>query len=88
MYKNAYNINVAIDFKKEEMMAVKNIENIKKGTKLITGHLGVPVSAVAVESIKQGKGLKKTLLVNVKGAEVGLFDEIGSIYVDDILEVV
>jgi hypothetical protein len=27
------------------------------------------------------------LLVNVKGAEVGLFDEIGSIYVDDILEV-
>jgi len=69
-------------------MTVKNIENIKKGTKLITGHLGVPVSAVAVESIKQGNGLKKTLLVNVKGAEVGLFNEIGSIYVDDILEVV
>jgi len=40
-----------------------------------------------MESIKQGRGLKKVLLVDVKGSEIGLFDEMGSIYVDDIVEV-
>ena len=40
-----------------------------------------------MESIKQGKGFKKILLVDVKGSDIGLFDEIGSIYVDDIVEV-
>ncbi len=66
---------------------IENLETIKKGTKLITNQLGVPTNAVAMESIKQGKGLKKVLLVDVKGSEIGMFDEIGSIYVDDIVEV-
>ena len=66
---------------------INNLENIKKGTKLITKQLGVPTSATAMESIKQGRGLKKGLLVDVKGSEIGLFDEMGSIYVDDIVEV-
>ena len=69
-------------------MKVKNFEKIKKGTKLITNQLGVPTRATAMESIKQGRGLKNILLVDVKGSDVGLFDEIGSIYVSDILEVV
>ena len=66
----------------------ESFKNIKKGTKLITGQLGIPTNAVAMESIKQGKGFKSVLLVDVKGSEVGMFDEIGSIYVDDILEVI
>ena len=66
---------------------IENLETIKKGTKLITKQLGVPTNAVAMESIKQGRGLKKVLLVDVKGSEIGLFDEMGSIYVDDIVEV-
>ena len=69
-------------------MKVKNFEKIKKGTKLITNQLGVPTRATAMESIKQGRGFKNILLVNVKGSDVGLFDEMGSIYVSDILEVV
>tara|TARA_R100000093_G_C1895713_1_gene58312 strand:+ start:186 stop:395 length:210 start_codon:yes stop_codon:yes gene_type:complete len=68
-------------------MMIENLETIKKGTKLITKQLGVPTNAVAMESIKQGRGLKKVLLVDVKGSEIGMFDEIGSIYVDDIVEV-
>ena len=64
----------------------ESFKNIKKGTKLITGQLGIPTNAVAMESIKQGRGYKTVLLVDVKGSEVGMFDEIGSIYVDDILE--
>ena len=66
---------------------IKNLETIKKGTKLITKQLGVLTRATALESIKQGRGLKKVLLVDVKGSDVGLFDEIGSIYVSDIVEV-
>jgi hypothetical protein len=66
----------------------ESFKKIKKGTKLITGQLGIPTNAVAMESIKQGRGYKTVLLVDVKGSEVGMFDEIGSIYVEDILEVV
>ena len=66
---------------------IKNLETIKKGTKLITKQLGVQTRATALESIKQGRGLKKVLLVDVKGSDVGMFDEIGSVYVDDIVEV-
>ena len=67
---------------------IKGFETIKKGTKLITKQLGVPTRAVAMESIKQGRGFKTTLLVDVKGSEIGMFDEMGSIYVEDIIEVV
>ena len=66
----------------------ESFKNIKKGTKLITGQPGIPTNAVAMESITQGRGYKTVLLVDVKGSEVGMFDEIGSIYVDDILEVI
>ena len=67
---------------------IKGFETIQKGTKLITNQLGVPTRTVAMESIKQGKGFKKTLLVDVKGSDIGLFDEMGSVYVQDIIEVV
>jgi|TARA_A100001391_G_scaffold11411_1_gene6772 hypothetical protein len=70
-----------------EKKMIKNLETIKKGTKLITKQLGVLTRATALESIKQGRGLKKVLLVDVKGSDVGLFDETGSIYVSDIVEV-
>tara|TARA_R100001015_G_C4630010_1_gene191320 strand:+ start:1070 stop:1285 length:216 start_codon:yes stop_codon:yes gene_type:complete len=66
---------------------IRNFENIRKGTKLITNQLGMPTRATAMESIKQGRGFKDALLVDVKGSDVGLFDEIGSIYVSDIVEV-
>ena len=68
-------------------MKIKNIETIRKGTKLVTNQLGIPTRAIALESIKQGRGFKKTLLVDVKGSEIGFFDEMGSIYVTDILKV-
>ena len=67
---------------------IKGFETIKKGTKLNTKQLGVPTRAVAMESIKQGRGFKTTLLVDVKGSDIGMFDEMGSIYVEDIIEVV
>ena len=66
---------------------IDKLETIKKGTKLITKQLGFPTSVVAMESIKQGRGLKKVLLIDAKGSEIGLFDEMGSIYVSDIVRV-
>ena len=68
-------------------MKIENIETIRKGTKLITKQLGIPTRATALESIKQGRGLKTTLLVDVKGSDIGLFDEMGSVYVTDIIAV-
>ena len=70
-----------------QTMKIENIETIRKGTKLITKQLGIPTRAIAMESIKQGRGFKKTLLVDVKGSEIGFFDEVGSVYVSDIIEV-
>lgn len=66
---------------------IRNFENIRKGTKLITNQLGTPTRATAMESIRQGRGFKNVLLVDVKGSDIGLFDEVGSIYVTDIVEV-
>ena len=69
-------------------MTIPNFENIKKGTHLrVNNGLG-ECSAYALESIKQGKGFKNTLLVDMKASEVGFFDEMGSIYVTDIVRVV
>ena len=66
-----------------------NIKEIKKGDKILHSHLGTSpaVSGIIKESPKQGRGVKKTLLVKVMGSEVGLFDEIGSIYTKEVLKV-
>ena len=63
--------------------------DLKKGDKILHSHLGTSpaVSGVIKESPKQGRGVKKTILVDVKGSEVGMFDEIGSIYSNEIMEV-
>ena len=66
-----------------------NIKDIKKGDKILHSHLGTqpPVSGVVMESPVQGRGVRSTLLVDVKGSEVGLLDEIGSIYTIEIMKV-
>jgi hypothetical protein len=67
---------------------IDNIKNVKKGTELrVDNGLGL-CTAYSLESIKQGKGFKKTLLVDLRASEVGFFDEMGSIYVEDIKEVI
>lgn len=43
-----------------------------------------PIRAQLLESPRQGKGWKHTLLMDVKGSDAGFFDEIGSVYLDDI----
>ena len=56
--------------------------DIKKGMNIKTGQLGSPVSGIMLDN-QRGN----TRLVDVKGSEVGLFDEMGSVYAYDILMV-
>ena len=66
-----------------------NIKDIKKGDKILHSHMGSqpPVSGIVMESPIVGRGIRSTLLVDVKGSEVGFFDEIGSIYTKEVLKV-
>ena len=62
---------------------------LKKGDRIMHSHLGSSpaVSGYIMESPRQGRGVKSTILVDVKGSEVGMFDEIGSIYSNQVMEV-
>ena len=53
---------------------------IKEGTFIRSKELGVSVSGVMMDSLKGNTRLIKTF-----GSEVGLFDEIGSVYATDII---
>ena len=53
---------------------------IKKGMKIKSVQLGVPVTGIMLDN-KKGS----TRLVDVKGSEVGMFDEMGSVYSHDII---
>ena len=55
---------------------------IKKDMKIRSVQLGLPVTGIMMDN-KKGD----TRLVDVKGSEVGLFDEIGSVYSHDIVAV-
>ena len=54
--------------------------DIKKGTSIRTKQLGVTVSGVMMDNMKGN-----TRLIETFGSEVGLFDEIGSVYATDIV---
>ena len=46
---------------------------------------GLKVQAQLLESPKQGRGFKKIVLMKVMGSQAGFFDEMGSVYVSDII---
>lgn len=54
--------------------------DIKKGTKIKTNQLGVLVSGIMEDNTKGN-----TRLITTKGSEVGLFDEMGSVYAWNII---
>jgi len=53
---------------------------IKKGMRVRTTQLGPPVTGIMMDN---KKGL--TRLIDTKGSELGLFDEMGSVYAYDIV---
>ena len=61
-------------------------KDLKKGKEIRSDQLHpfILCSGKLLESPKQGKGVKKTILVDAKGSELGFFDEAGSIYSSQI----
>lgn len=54
--------------------------DIKKGMQIKSVQLGVPVTGTMMDNLRGN-----TRLIAVKGTEVGLFDETGSVYSHDIV---
>ena len=52
---------------------------IKKGMKIKVSLLGMPVTGIMMDNLKGN-----TRLVDVKGSEIQMFDEMGSVYSHDI----
>ena len=63
--------------------------DLKKNDQIRSKQLGptLPVSGKLLESPKQGRGLKRTILIWSNGSEIGMFDEGGSVWATDVVEV-
>ena len=51
---------------------------------IIDNGLG-PIRAKLMESPRQGKGWKHAVLMDVKASAVGFFDEMGTVYIENII---
>ena len=64
-----------------------NYKDLKKKDEVRTTQLGTPITGKLLESPKQGRGLKRTILIYSNGKEIGMFNEAGSVYAHEITEV-
>ena len=62
-------------------------KDLKKKDEVKTTQLGQPISGKLLESPKQGRGLKRAILIWSKGSEIGMFDETGSVYAHQVQQV-
>ena len=64
-----------------------NYKDLKKNDRIKSNQLGTPITGKLLESPKQGKGLKKIILIYSNGSEIGMFNEAGSVYSYQIIAV-
>ena len=64
-----------------------NYKDLKKNDRIKSNQLGTPITGKLLESPKQGKGLKKILLIYSNGKEIGMFNEAGSVEARQIIAV-
>jgi len=81
-----------MESKNESMLDLLNeseihFKDLKKNDRIKSNQIGVPITGKLMESPKQGKGLKKVVLIWTNGSEVGMFDEHGSVYSEQIIAV-
>ena len=62
-------------------------KDLKKNDRIKSSQLGGAVTGKLLESPKQGKGLKKVILIFSEGKEVGMFNEAGSVQANEIIAV-
>ena len=63
-----------------------DVTTLKKNEWYIIDMMGHSVRAKLMSSPKQGRGWKTTVMMDVRGTDVGMYDEIGSVYVSNIIE--
>ena len=51
----------------------------------IINNFGYDIRAKLIESARQGRGYKNVVLMDVRGSDVGLFDEMGGVLVEHII---
>jgi hypothetical protein len=76
-----------MDCEVEDMTTKIDYKDLKKNDRIKSNQLGQPVYGKLMESPKQGKGLKKTILIHTLGTTIGLYDETGSVYSHQIIAV-
>ncbi len=62
-------------------------KDLKKNESIKSTQLGQPISGKLMESPRQDRGLKRTILIWSKGSEIGMFDEAGSVYARELTQV-
>jgi len=62
-----------------------NASDLVKGEWYVINNFGYDIRAKLIESPKQGRGFKTAVLMDVKGSDAGFYDEMGSVYVSDIV---
>ena len=62
-----------------------NASDLVKGEWYIINNFGYDLRAQLLESPKQGRGFKTVVLMHVFGSDAGFYDEMGSVYVSDII---
>jgi len=69
------------------MITKIDYKDLKKNDRIKSSQLGGAVTGKLLESPKQGKGLKKVILIFSEGEEVGMFNEAGSVQANEIIAV-
>ena len=62
-------------------------KDLKNKDEVKTTQLGQPVSGKLLESPKQGRGLKRAILIWCNGDEIGYYSEAGSVYAHQVQQV-
>jgi hypothetical protein len=72
-------------FEKATAKPTIQVSSLVKDNWYMIDLMGMNVRARLMESPKQGRGYKSVVMMDVRGSDVGMFDEMGSVYVTDIL---
>ena len=72
-------------FEKATAKPTIQVSSLVKDNWYMIDLMGMNVRARLMESPKQGRGYKSVVMMDVRGSDVGMFDEMGSVYVTDII---
>jgi hypothetical protein len=72
-------------FEKATAKPTIEVSSLVKDNWYMIDLMGMNVRARLMESPKQGRGYKSVVMMDVRGSDVGMFDEMGSVYVTDIV---